>query len=593
MIRSMNSSTKGCSYCSGKKVIRSNSFAILHPELMDEYDPDNEIDPFNVSEFSGRKVQWICRNNREHRWKATFYSRSIGYGLCRTCHIFHYDKMLCECLPELEQFYDQKRNERSFQSYSYKSNERVWWKCRAGHSFPRTIDKVYVAGKLKCPICEFRWLVPGVNSLADTNPLLSKEWSPRNERSSYEYFKKSYDYVFWKCPTCTGEYKARIIDREYGDDSCPYCANRRVLAGYNTLEVTQPYLIKEWSVNNERPITDFFETSSYMALWTCLSCNGEFSARIRDRKPGDDACPYCTNQKILAGYNTVDVTKEELISEWSDKNERNMNEFFETSYYRAIWNCTKCSGEFRARIRDRQGIGDDMCPYCTSKKVLAGYNTVDITKPELVAEWSEQNERPMSDFLESSSYLALWDCLTCKGTYKEQIRNREPNDDSCPYCTNRKVLAGYNTLDVTKPTLATQWSQQNERPITDFFETSCYIALWDCPSCKGTFPERIYNRDENDDVCPYCNGRRVLPGFNSFNVNHPDLMKDWDHINNYLLCNPNEIGDNYNQKVWWFCRNNKEHKYQASPKQRIYFQKRKMEPCTYCKGRRRKKRHFI
>ena len=98
---------------------------------------------------------------------------------------------------------------------------------------------------------------------------------------------------------------------------------------------------------------------------------------------------------------------------------------------------------------------------------------------------------------------------------------------------------------------------------------------------------------KGDDSCPYCTNRKVLPGYNSFAVKHDDLILDWDYINNYLLVNPEQIGDNYNGKVWWFCRNNSSHKYIMSPKQRLYFQKRHMESCTYCKGLRRKKRHFI
>jgi len=29
--------------------------------------------------------------------------------------------------------------------------------------------------------------------------------------------------------------------------------------------------------------------------------------------------------------------------------------------------------------------------------------------------------------------------------------------------------------------------------------------------------------DENDDCCPYCFGRKVLPGYNSFDVTQPIL----------------------------------------------------------------------
>ena len=663
MIRSLNSSTKGCSYCSGKKVIRANSFAILHPELMDEYDPDNEIDPYSVTEYSGKKAKWICRNNNEHKWEATFSTRACGHSSCPTCHIFRYDKMLYEDNPNLEMYYDTEKNIRPFNSYSVMSNQYVWWKCLKGHSFQWSIMNFSKLGTFECPICNNKKLARGINDLQSRYPYLAKEFDEEKNRMTAADIlcNSSDDNIWWKCeyghefqrsiwyrlnytlecPVCARYIVAKgvndfqttypmvinVWDFEKNDKTpdeitdnnndsywflcekghhystklktavansfhCMICSKKILQKGVNTLLDTTPLLAKEWALSNERGPETVADNTRMPVNWICPTCNGEYSAHINDRQVGDDACPYCTNKKVLAGYNTFDITQPELVKEWSLNNERPASDFFDTSAYTALWNCPTCHGEYSARIRDRE-VGDDACPYCTNRKTLAGYNTLEITQPALATEWSRNNERPITDFFDTSAYMALWNCPTCNGEYPARIRDREVGDDACPYCTNRKTLAGYNTLEITQPALATEWSRNNERPITDFFDTSAYMALWNCPTCNGEYPARIRDREVGDDACPYCNGRKVLPGFNSFNKNHPDLMEYWDYINNYLLCNPNEIGDNYNEKVWWFCKNNKEHKYQASPKQRIYFKKRKMEPCTYCKGRRRKKRHFI
>ena len=135
-------------------------------------------------------------------------------------------------------------------------------------------------------------------------------------------------------------------------------------------------------------------------------------------------------------------------------------------------------------------------------------------------------------------------------------------------------------------------SEKNERPMTDFFDTSKYIAIWNCPTCKGEYTAPIRDREVGDDACPYCSNRKVLPGVNSFKQRHPDLMKEWNWINNYLLANPDEILDRYNEPLWWNCPKCGE-TYLCSPKKRLYYQKRHMESCTYCKGYRRKRRHFI
>ena len=92
--------------------------------------------------------------------------------------------------------------------------------------------------------------------------------------------------------------------------------------------------------------------------------------------------------------------------------------------------------------------------------------------------------------------------------------------------------------------------------------------------------------------CVYCSMKEVLPGVNSFAVLHPDLMNEWNHLDNYLLCDPDQILDNCITPVCWTCPVCA-HDYKCSPKQRILYQKRNMDACTFCKGLRRKERHYI
>jgi hypothetical protein len=68
------------------------------------------------------------------------------------------------------------------------------------------------------------------------------------------------------------------------------------------------------------------------------------------------------------------------------------------------------------------------------------------------------------------------------------------------------------------------------------------------------------------DSCPYCKIEKAL-ALNSFMVKHDDLIKEWDYIKNYLLCNPNEIFDTYSDGVWWNC-DICGTKYLMSPKQK-------------------------
>lgn len=137
-----------------------------------------------------------------------------------------------------------------------------------------------------------------------------------------------------------------------------------------------------------------------------------------------------------------------------------------------------------------------------------------------------------------------------------------------------------------------RWSSNNEEPMSHYLNNSCYRALWKYPDCGGEYISSIRDMATGNVDCVYCSMKEVLPGVNSFAVLHPDLMNEWNHLDNYLLCDPDQILDNCITPVCWTCPVCA-HDYKCSPKQRILYQKRNMDACTFCKGLRRKERHYI
>ncbi|MBR2707314.1 MAG: zinc-ribbon domain-containing protein [Mogibacterium sp.] len=104
---------------------------------------------------------------------------------------------------------------------------------------------------------------------------------------------------------------------------------------------------------------------------------------------------------------------------------------------------------------------------------------------------------------------------------------------------------------------------------------------------------RIYYKESKEIACPYCGDRSVLPGYNSFASKHKDLLQEWDYVNNYALVDPDQIGDSDRTQVWMICRDDPTHKYETSVADRLMFQERGRNPCPYCKGRMRKRKHFV
>lgn len=78
---------RGCPYCSGNKAMKHyNDLASKRPDLLEEWNYEkNTIKPTEVTEHSGKKVWWRCKNG--HTWQAVIDSRSKGAGCpyCKGC----------------------------------------------------------------------------------------------------------------------------------------------------------------------------------------------------------------------------------------------------------------------------------------------------------------------------------------------------------------------------------------------------------------------------------------------------------------------------------------------------------------------------
>jgi len=276
---------------------------------------------------------------------------------------------------------------------------------------------------------------------------------------------------------------------------------------------------------------------------------------------------------------------------WSPSNERGPEMYHKNYTSRVSWICPTCGGEYYYPINERE-FGDDSCPFCHRNRALEGYNSLVDTDFELSKEWSPSNERGPGTYLKMNIIKVLWNCPTCGGEYRDLINEREVGDDSCPFCHKNRALEGYNSLVDTDFELSQEWSPSNERGPETYHKNNKNWVTWKCPTCGGDYRYPVIEREVGDDSCPFCKGTKVLPGYNSFMIKHPDLMETWDYTNNYILCNADHILDTMLDTVWWICKECN-HKYYMSPKQKVYFQKRSMTSCPYCKGLRQKKSHFF
>ena len=141
------------------------------------------------------------------------------------------------------------------------------------------------------------------NSLAKVHPELVSEWSERNfpltpDNITYGSNKR----VWWK-GSCGHEWQASVKARSKGE-GCPICSGARVVEGINDLATVKPKLSLEWSEKNTIKPTEVTAGSHKKVIWKCEHGH-EWTATVKSRTINKTGCPYCSHNKVLAGFNDL------------------------------------------------------------------------------------------------------------------------------------------------------------------------------------------------------------------------------------------------------------------------------------------------
>lgn len=307
---------------------------------------------------------------------------------------------------------------------------RVWWKCEKGHEWDDSI--LHRSQGRNCPYCSNHRILLGYNNLFATNPELEAEWDycQNVEIDPMHITAGSHKKVWWICSK--GHSFQSVIKEHVKENGCPYCSNKRTLAGYNDLATIEPQLAAEWNYekNGELLPTQIVAGSAKKVWWKCI-LGHEWIAAVSHRKRS--GCPYCSNRKILKGFNDLATIHPEIAAEWNyDRNgELTPFEVAPSSNKKVWWICRK-NHEWQATILNRnQG---NNCPICSNQQVQIGYNDLATTHPHLIYEWhSEKNGSLKPTDVVAGSNQSVWWLAKCGHEWVTSIYTRT-NGSGCPIC---------------------------------------------------------------------------------------------------------------------------------------------------------------
>ena len=205
-----------------------------------------------------------------------------------------------EMFPEIAAEWNYEKNNGLLpQNFVPGSGQKVWWRCEKGHEWEAVIRSR--TNGIGCPYCSGHKTIPGENDLLTLRPDIAAQWNyeKNNGLLPQNFAPRSNKKVWWRCEK-GHEWQSSVLNRVKGNSGCPYCANQKVLVGYNDLLTLRPDIAAEWNYekNNGLLPQNFVPGSNKKVWWKCNKCNNEWQAKICDRTHGLIRCPVCKPSRI-------------------------------------------------------------------------------------------------------------------------------------------------------------------------------------------------------------------------------------------------------------------------------------------------------
>lgn len=341
------------------------------------------------------------------------------------------------------------------------------------------------------------------------------------------------------------------------------------------LSVTHKKIAKEFhpSKNGNLTADDFTFGSQESVWWKCRydEDHPAWRARIGDRTIKESGCPYCAGKRAYK-ENSLKKLYPEIAREWHRTRNSSAwpSEVLPKSNKKIWWQCQKIkSHEWQCSVASRtSGSG---CPFCAGNKACKT-NSLASLYPVIAEQWSKtlNTELGPEDVTCGSKRLVWWECPNGSDhVWQSQIKTRtiavSSSSNGCPFCHGLRASIT-NRLSALFPDVAREWHDSENRKLGLELEhmvaKSSQKVWWRCKNNRThKWQAKIQDRTSKASGCPYCTGKKASRT-NNLKTKFPEVAAEWNSKRNGEL-SASEITPMSNRKVWWQCKNNRAHEWQA------------------------------
>ena len=471
--------------------------------------------------------------------------------------------------------WDYDKNEKSPKEFTYGSNKKVWWVCNKGHSYNSMINN-RVKGR-GCPICAkekhtsfpeqaFYYYISKYcpSALSNDKKILNNKLFELDIFIPEKNIAIEYDGVNW-------HKSKQAIDRDNRKDLI--CKN----IGITLIRIRENGLCTLKNSINIFREDNYSDNSLEKVINEVLLKLNVVNISVNIEKD---------RQSIYSMYIKMEKEKSvaakfpEIAKEWHPTLNGNLTAD-KVSYgtsKKFWWKCPN-GHSYEASVAHRT-FEKTGCPYCSSQKVLVGFNDLCTTNPELLKEWDYiKNIVKPEDVIKGSNKKYWWICKEGH-SYSCTLNHRIYENSGCPYCSGRKVLKGFNDLQTKYPNVINEWDYNKNKFNPDEVTVNSNKKAWLVCEKGHSYKQKIQDHYGKNLGCPICSNKKVLKGYNDLATVYPQLLKYWDYKKNTIK--PEEISSGSQLKVWWLCHEG--HSFKQTVYSHIKSCKKNNSGCPICRG---------
>lgn len=155
-----------------------------------------------------------------------------------------------------------------------------------------------------------------------------------------------------------------------------------------SLAAVLPDMAAWWhpTLNGNLTPRDVTAGSGKSVWWTCEHGHA-VEQTVNQRRRKNLGCPYCSGQRVWAGFNDIATTHPRVAAQWHPTKNGDLTPTqVGRGSDRKAWWLPPCGHEFDQVVKSRVAQAD-RCPLCSGVRVIPGQNSLAVLDPTTAAQW--------------------------------------------------------------------------------------------------------------------------------------------------------------------------------------------------------------